>query len=416
MSRLLPVVLFAGVTGVAAGECRPIEGIEPLLKAGRVLLLGELHGTSESPAFALDVACHAAARKLPVVLGLELSDTEQGPVDRFLATEGTAEDRRRLLSGPIWQRDYQDGRNSRAMVDLIDGIRRLRRGGSTADIVLFDVPDPASGQSRDQAMGNKLAGAAAEAKDSMTIVLTGNRHSRTTRGSVRGSDDQPMGNVLVQRLAPGRVIALDVAHRGGSAWICTPDCGLTRLKGAPGAGRWTIEIDDETRPPGHDGWYHVGEISASEPARSARPSPPLQAPLDEPVAANASAGTAAKPKASGPLTAEETKFQGEWQAYDYASDSRTWKMTFDGRDFRAQGGPDDWYKGYVAISAEHDPGHLDFVIEDCRCSFKGMASEGIFYLDGESIVVAAPRPGSPRPRQFVETSGEMMRLRPLAKE
>jgi len=410
MNRLLPLILLASVPGAAANECRPIEGIEPLLKPGRVLLLGEIHGTSESPAFALDVACHAAARKLPIVVGLEVSDAERARFDRFLDSGGTAEDRERLLAGPVWQRSYQDGRASRAMYELVEGVRRLRRDGSSAGIVLFDAPG-GSNQSRDQAMGKKLADAVARAPDSMTIVLTGNRHSRITQGSARSSEFEPMGYVLGNRTSPDRVIALNVAHQGGSAWICAPDCGVVQFSGTPDDRRWAIEIDEKTRPAGHQGWYHVGEITASQPARFAAAALPLQSPAGEP------AGPAEikvnQPKATGPLSTDETKLQGTWQAYDYASDSRTWKMSFDGREFHAQGGPDDWYAGYIAISTDQKPAHLDFVIEDCRCSFKGMASHGIFHWDGDSIVVAAPRPGTPRPRQFVETNGEMMRLRPL---
>lgn len=71
---------------------------------------------------------------------------------------------------------------------------------------------------------------------------------------------------------------------------------------------------------------------------------------------------------------------------------RTWMMRFDGRDFRAESGPDDWYTWHVVIDPGHTPARLEFAIEDCRCAHKGMTSNGIFVWDGESIVVAAPRP------------------------
>ena len=99
--------LFAGLgTAFAAEPCAPIDGIQPLLKPGRILLLGEIHGTTESPAFALDVACHAAHSELPVIVGLELRSELQSGVDAFLDSEGSEEDRSALLSGPQWQWNY----------------------------------------------------------------------------------------------------------------------------------------------------------------------------------------------------------------------------------------------------------------------------------------------------------------------
>ena len=65
---ILMTTLFAAAA--VTTPCPPIEGLEPLLAPGKILLLGELHGTEESPAFALDVACHAANTGLEVIVGL----------------------------------------------------------------------------------------------------------------------------------------------------------------------------------------------------------------------------------------------------------------------------------------------------------------------------------------------------------
>jgi len=228
---LLLAVVSIGVV-VADEPCRPIDGLEPLLKAGNVLLLGELHGTVESPAFVFDVACHAAGKGLPVVVGLELWPGEQERVDAFLESMGTDEDRDALLEGPTWQSSYQDGRNSRAMLDLIDGLRKLRAGELPVRLALFDASGKAGGQQRERDMARNLAAA----------------------------------------------------------------------------------------------------------------------------------------------------------------------------------GEDDWYSGRVAIRPDEDPAEIDFAIEDCHCSYKGMTSKAIYRWEGESIVVSAPTPGNPRPQRFVESAGQMMRL------
>jgi uncharacterized protein (TIGR03067 family) len=417
---LLSLALASSGMAVAPEPCESIEGIRPLLKPGKVLLLGELHGTMESPAFALDAACHAARSGLPVIMGVELMPADQGRVDRFLDSEGTDEDRRSLLAGAQWQSSYQDGRASLAMFDLIEGLRKLRREGLDVSVALFDASGAKGGQQRDRDMARNLASFVIESPRSMMIVLTGNYHSRTTTGVPWDSEYEPMGYVLGRATSFDNLTALNVAHGDGSAWICGPDCGIVDLSGRHGEARWTIEIDDATRPPGHAGWYHVGSITASPPAKS--PPSELQSRADEPakkVEAPCPDTKMTRPRSPGsevdanrPLSDPEAKLQGPWQAYDFASQSKTWAFRFDGRGFLAQGGTDDWYEGRITVRADEQPAQIDFAIDDCMCSYKGMTSEGIYRWDGNDLVVSAPRPGDTRPRRFVRSSGQMMRLVP----
>ena len=146
-------------------------------------------------------------------------------------------------------------------------------------------------------------------------------------------------------------------------------------------------------------------VGAPLMAVETEPEDPAASP-EKPPASNAD-----KPKATGPLSAQELKFQGDWQAYDVKTNKKSYKMKFEVRDFRADVG-DEWYEGYIAIRTDEEPAHLDFMIEDCRCGFKGRASTGIFYWDGETIVVSAPPPGDARPQEFKENSGDMLRLKP----
>ena len=358
-------------------------------------MLGEIHGTTESPAFALDVACHAAHSDLPVIVGLELRSKLQSEVDAFLDSEGSEEDRSALLSGPQWQWNYQDGRASRAMLDLIDGLRRLRRAGRAVRIVMFDESGAGGGQDRDRAMAGNLATAAATAKDAMMIVLTGNHHSRVTVGSARAATYEPMGYVLGQATSFDRIVALNVAHGGGSAWICNPDCGVSRLGGHHGDKRWAVEIDEVTRPAGHQGWYHVGTIEASTPARFSPDEAAQAMSVIEAIRGAAKPKVAETTKApspeperptgvdDSPLTEVETKIQGEWQAYDEGSKYKTWKFTFTGRRFHAVGGVDDWYEGHIAIRAMYfahkageceDRGTSPFLVETACADFMRYAN------------------------------------------
>ncbi len=105
-----------------------------------------------------------------------------------------------------------------------------------------------------------------------------------------------------------------------------------------------------------------------------------------------------KPKtATGPLSPQEAKFQGTWKS--------GYTIIIEGRDFCADTQPGEWYEGYIVIRTDEEPAQIDFVIEECACGFKGETSKGIFYSDGETIVVVAPPPGKARPQDFEKKDG-----------
>ncbi|PTL80173.1 hypothetical protein [Vitiosangium sp. GDMCC 1.1324] len=55
--------------------------------------------------------------------------SEQSRLDTYLASRGTPADQDTLLDGDFWRRPYQDGRSSRAMLELVDQVRALRALG-----------------------------------------------------------------------------------------------------------------------------------------------------------------------------------------------------------------------------------------------------------------------------------------------
>ncbi len=245
--------------------CRPVSGLDDLLKPGQLILLGEQHGTAQSPAFLLDLTCHTVQSSLPLTVGLELDSREQKTANRYLDSEGSLADRRYLVASEIWQRNYQDGRNSTAMADVIEGLRLLRQEGHRVSLVLFDHP----GQNRETRMAESLAQAANQNLSGVTLVLTGNRHSR----AVRGGRFDPMGYRLVKTLGQDQVISLDVAHQGGSSWLCFAtsegqDCGKAKLRGRGPQGLDGVSLFESVGSNGHHGWYGIGEIEASPPAKT----------------------------------------------------------------------------------------------------------------------------------------------------
>jgi hypothetical protein len=410
MKCSLLLLLAALALSPAHGECRTIEGLDALLEPGRVLLLGEMHGTEQSPTFAFSAACAASAAGHDTVVGLELAAAAQPSVDRYLVSGGTPEDRDALLDQAMWQRDYQDGRNSRAMVELIEQLRALRAQGRSIAILFFDSPATGGGPARDRRMGERLAASAKARPEAIHVVLSGNIHSRVAPG-IRGNPDyEPMGRVLREQLGAQRVVALNVGHAGGDAWLCSPECGVVGLAGHSTGEAWSIEIDDETRPSGHDGWYHVGALTASLPAVGDH-----ELPVGEPPAAVERAESrteSARPRRTESADSPQVaKLQGKWQSWQ--NGLKSWWIEFDGRDFYGEMGPDDWYRGKIFVRSGEPHSEIDLLIEDCVCGFKGSSSDGIYRWEGDEVRLAAPTPGDARPTGLDGERGDIVLLRRL---
>ncbi len=256
-------VASAGLAAPPAELPAELRALEPALARHAVVMFGELHGTTELPAFVGEVVAALASRG-KVVLALEIPITDQADLERFVASDGTAAARAELLAGPFWSATYQDGRRSVAMLHLLERVRQLRAGGAAIEAFAFDVPDFDRGE-RDRGMADNLLRARAAEPDATWVLLAGDLHV------VRG--EHPM--VPGKRWMAGHVIdagvpvvSLQPWHAGGSAWVCTDDvaahCGPREGPGrAAGARGVVLEPSSEGA---YDGRYVVGPITASPPA------------------------------------------------------------------------------------------------------------------------------------------------------
>ena len=256
----LPIADFA-----RAGECLPIAGADSLYQPGVAVLIGEIHGTDEGPATIRQLACGALTRGLSVTVGLEIPVEEQGRIDRYFAGKGMLTDRELLITGDFWQRDYQDGRPSQAVVQLIEALRQYN-SDSTHRIRVIAFDNPAAEQGRDRYMAERLATAIAQDSAGFAIVLTGNRHNRLIPGSNFDPEYQPMGFWLWLLSPQTRIVSLELTHSGGSAWVCTGNdgCGVIDLMGIEAAEGVDLYPPADDEP--YSGRIHVGRISASPPA------------------------------------------------------------------------------------------------------------------------------------------------------
>jgi len=252
--------------------CRPVSGLAGLLRPeGTILLLGEMHGTEQSPAFVADVLCAAARERIAVTLGLEIPPAEQPGMDRYLASGGGAEDRAVLVQGPFWRPALLDGRSSQAVLELVERARALRAAGAAVRILVF-APNLPAPSARDRAMAEILAAAARERPGDLLVAVAGNVHTQLTRGTSFDSTFTPMGYHLARDLARRRIVSLRMAHDGGSAWTCLsaeddPDrmvCGPHTFGPQPGAAAWSVSL--AAAPDGSiSGHYGIGAMTASPP-------------------------------------------------------------------------------------------------------------------------------------------------------
>src|SRR5205823_84666 len=131
--------------------CHGIGGLETLWSRPslRWIVVGEVHGTAEMPAAFRDIVCNSAAARRPIVVAVERSETEQADIDAFMRSDGQAKARTALLKSYMWQnKTMQDGRSSRAYLQLLESLRVMRRNGVIRRVVAFQPAirtyDPAS--------------------------------------------------------------------------------------------------------------------------------------------------------------------------------------------------------------------------------------------------------------------------------
>src|SRR2546421_11866261 len=130
MLALIMSVATSAAATPKSDHCRIIGGLETLWSRPslRWIVVGEQHGTAEMPAAFRDIVCNAAAAKRPIVVAVERSETEQADVDAFMRSDGGARARTVLLKGEVWQtKTFQDGRSSRAYLQLLESLRVMRR-------------------------------------------------------------------------------------------------------------------------------------------------------------------------------------------------------------------------------------------------------------------------------------------------
>lgn len=262
------MVLALALAGAmaATGACAPPAGFERLLRRPeRVLVVGEIHGTAEAPAAVAEMAC-AAAGDGPVIVALELEDTLQPTFDAYLSAPDAASARAALEGSTLLNRRYQDGRSSRAMLEMMERLRQLRAGGRDVSIHAFQPQSLTRGRDLDQSwyelnMGYLLGQARHGRPEARIIALMGNIHARKTAHSALPTVGVPATGHLPAR----ETLSLTIAQQGGTSWSCGDDeCGVS-----PVLEKYDPEARGVILKPSEDGAYDgvlaLGPWTASPP-------------------------------------------------------------------------------------------------------------------------------------------------------
>ena len=239
-----------------------------LFEAGRMLVVGGEPGSVEGPAFVGELVTRVLEEHLPVRLAIQWPPSGQAALEAYLASSGDAAARAALMQATPWMTPPADGSASRAMFDLVELLRSAQASGEPVSVWAFD--SDAAGADRERQLATALLEDIAAHPEQFSLVFCANRHSNQRRMISRQERFAPMARHLKQKLA-NHLVSIDVAHTGGQAWRCVraadqPTCGPTEIRGrGPLEGEW-LELGESIERAGHNGWYHVGALTASPPA------------------------------------------------------------------------------------------------------------------------------------------------------
>jgi len=262
LAALAALALLAASAAPAA--CVPVEGAATLWARPetRWVIVGEMHGTNETPDAFTNLVCLAAKSRGPVIVAIEYPADMQPVLDAWLASDGGNAARTALLAGPFWRKPMQDGRTSVAFLRMLDRLRLMHRVGTVRSVRGFDAPwDGSDKRDRNAAMADRLT-KIADTTPGLTVVLVGNFHAIVRDMSTPQGIVHPAASLLPS----GKRVAIDVAGAGGSMWNCQMEgCHLYDYGSGP-TGPATIAPDTS---PEHryDAIYTLGKpFTAAEPA------------------------------------------------------------------------------------------------------------------------------------------------------
>lgn len=225
------------VAKAAEPDCVPQTQVDVSTIGAQIIVVGETHGTQEIPHFVEGLVCALVRAGKGVILGVEMNGDEQGPLNRYVGSVGSDQDRAELTRSRFWRSQCQYGQTSAAMLSLIDSVRRLSASGQRVGLLAIDAPNGADvpalgtdisplstadkllyGRLRDRGMADRVLSTALLRRDYTLVVLTGSLHASTSKGNARDPEYLPLASVVEQQQS-AFIIGFDAG--AGSAWVAT---------------------------------------------------------------------------------------------------------------------------------------------------------------------------------------------------
>ena len=261
----MAVIAASMVCGTAAaaptgGVGNTATQIVTLAGDHRLLVLGEYHGTAETPLLVAHLMERYSRDNAPVRLGLELPMSENAALARYLRSNGDADAKEALRTSPFWRvKDNQhDGRRSRDMLALIEALRVLRAEGRDIGVAGYDIEISAydSDVDRDAEMATHVRQQfnALPAGTKM-LVLTGNVHAM--RHPFADAPPEMKHRTMASYLLDLPLYSVRVEALRGEFWGCMKPCRALTLRELP-AQDPVVETDADRS---YDAWVHLPELS-----------------------------------------------------------------------------------------------------------------------------------------------------------
>jgi erythromycin esterase-like protein len=196
----------------------------------RLLVLGEFHGTRETPLLVRQLV-DDYSRNGPVVLALELPRGETPTLHDYLASDGGEQARQQLRRRAFWsvRDDQHDGRRSRDMLAMIESQRVLKSQGRVIEVVGYDVNASKGGnQARDDRMATELRRLYRRLPaDARMLVLTGNVHAMLQRPG--GAPPEMQTRPMASALRDLDIYSVRLGAQRGETWACLDRCSARPL-------------------------------------------------------------------------------------------------------------------------------------------------------------------------------------------
>ncbi|KRG49373.1 hypothetical protein [Stenotrophomonas beteli] len=196
----------------------------------RMLVLGEFHGTRETPLLVRQLV-DDYSRNGPVLLALELPRAENPVLRAYLESDGGATARQHLHGRAFWtvRDDQHDGRRSRDMLAMIEGLRVLKAQGRAIEVAGYDVNHSDGGsQARDDRMAAELRRLYRRLPDgARMVVLTGNVHAMLQRPG--GAPPEMQTRPMASALRDLDIYSVRLGAQRGETWACLDRCSARPL-------------------------------------------------------------------------------------------------------------------------------------------------------------------------------------------